>query len=254
MSLNTEKFAGDKPTIVMLHGLGGTTRYWSSMLDFSATGREVVLVDLLGFGDSPKPYFRYTQDRHLHALIPVLSEIEDMVLVGHSLGALLSLAYATRFPNKVHKLVLLSLPLFDDMSVARTWFQHIPGGWVYTNYLAMMVACILTRRVAARFLPLLVRGYPKAVVQDLVKHNVMSSTTTLWNVIYNHDPLPDSLVPPKEMPVICIHSEDDDLAPYGNIELMALKQGWQLHTLNGTGHHPWLRKYQECWEIICGNE
>lgn len=250
MALNVISFPGSQPTIVLLHGLGGTARYWTSVKDFSSTDNEVSLVDLLGFGDSPKPYCRYTIGKHLQALIPELEKFDDIILIGHSLGAALALAYAARYPQRIKRLVLISLPYFGNMQTVNRWFRHKPGGWIYTNIFATGLACIFTRHIAARILPYLIKSYPKVVIQDLVKHNVMSSTTSLWNILYTHDLETDCERLPSDLAVTCIHSDDDDSAPINGVEHLANRYHWTLHRLNGTGHHPWLRNPKKCWTII----
>ena len=84
----------DGPTVVFLPGLGGTTRYWSSRVAALERRYRVVLVDLLGFGDSPRPWARYSVERHVQSLAEVLRPYGRVTLVGHSLGALLAIAYA----------------------------------------------------------------------------------------------------------------------------------------------------------------
>ena len=42
------------PQIVFLPGLGGTTRYWQGHLETLQQSHRVVLVDLLGFGESDR--------------------------------------------------------------------------------------------------------------------------------------------------------------------------------------------------------
>ena len=60
---------GSGAPIVFLHGIGGTHRYWLTGAEPPVFPRhETLLVDLLGFGDSPQPWCRYTVDRHLDAL------------------------------------------------------------------------------------------------------------------------------------------------------------------------------------------
>lgn len=235
----------------MLHGLGGTTRYWTSVFDFSALDRQIELVDLLGFGDSPRPWCVYTLDLHLQALAPLIERHDKVILVGHSMGANLALALATRFPEKIAHLVLVSLPCFyGDLALARHWFSRRTGGWIYTNLVAMALVCMFTRHIAVRILPLLFRTYPRAIIEDLVKHNVMSSTTSLWNIVYRHDTTGDAARLPGAVPVTCIHSEDDDMSPIDAIRLLAADRHWHFVPMSGAGHHPWLHFPAQCMSLI----
>lgn len=75
-------------------------------------------MDLLGFGDSPKPWCRSTVDRHLDALAATLAGQRNIMLVGHSKGAVLALAYAARNPALVRRLFLIGLPHFGSQANA----------------------------------------------------------------------------------------------------------------------------------------
>jgi pimeloyl-ACP methyl ester carboxylesterase len=52
MEMHFVRRGGGKP-LLLLHGLGGSWRSWSPVLDALATERDVLVVDLPGFGDTP---------------------------------------------------------------------------------------------------------------------------------------------------------------------------------------------------------
>jgi len=242
---------GDR-TLVLLHGLGGTHRYWTcGPVPFELPGHRRVLVDLLGFGASPRPWMRYTLDRHLAALRDALPDQGRLTLAGHSLGAALALAFAARWPARVDRLILLSPPCFEGVLGASAWFRRQRWGWVYTNLWATAVACIITRRVAGRVLPRLLRDVPREVAEDLVAHNMASSTTSLWEVLYHHDLMLDAARLATDTPVLVLHGKGDSTAPpAGARRLVAGRQGWHLEELEGLDHHPWLRAPRVCLQHI----
>lgn len=249
--LHTVELGAGDTSVVFLHGLGGTARYWQSTpVSPVFPGIHTQLVDLYGFGASPRPWCRYTLWRHLEALRRTLGSSRPQVLVGHSLGAALALAFAARHPASVEGLVLIGLPQFGSRDDAATWFRQQPGGWIYTNLLATMLACVVTRRVARGLLPHLIRDVPRVVAQDLVQHNAMSSATSLWNVIYRHDSAADAAALPSDLPVVCIHGRDDRTAPISRIRsLHRHRSDWALLELDAD-HHPWLRQPHACQAAI----
>ncbi len=236
---------------VFLHGLGGTARYWQVEEGAGHLPADAVLVDLYGFGRSPRPFRPYTLDAHLSALEPVVAEHAPTVLVGHSLGAALALAYAARRPAEVRGLVLIGLPSYGGPEGARRWFRPAPRGWFLTNMALSAVACVATRRLLGPFLPLILRDVPPQVARDLVEHNAMSSTTSLWNVLYRHDPADDLERLPARIPVLFIHGADDTTAPVEAVRRLAARRpGSRLLVLPGVDHHPWLRVPETCAAVI----
>ena len=105
--------------VACLPGLGLTTRYWETRVAALADSHRVLLVDLLGFGRSPKPWTTYSVERHVTALHGVLADTGPLTLVGHSLGAILAIAYAARHPGNVNGRALLGLPYFSTADEAK---------------------------------------------------------------------------------------------------------------------------------------
>ena len=242
---------GSGSPVAFVHGLGATHRYWQRGLAEIGLSQPLVLPDLLGFGDSPKPWRRYTLERHLAPLAEALAPYSGLTLVGHSMGAALVLAYAARHPNQVRAVVLLSIPYFGSESAAYQWFRHQPSGWLLTNMAATALACMITRRLAGRLLPRLLPDFPREITEDLVKHNVMSSTTSLWNVLYHHDFRVDADALPAGFPVYCLHGTADPTAPVEGVTLLASgRPSWRLELLPGVGHHPWLDRIGACRDLL----
>lgn len=243
---------GDK-TIVFVPGLGGTTRYWADSIGPLTVHHRVVLLDLLGFGQSPMPWTRYSVERHVAEMREALRPYQRITLVGHSLGALLAVAYAARHPEQVEAIALLGMPCFGSEEAA---YKHLRSGavkwgYLYTNVVLTMIACILTRRVFGWLLPRLRTDIPRVVAEDLVKHTWRSSTSSLWEVVYRYDAAADLRGLGESLPVLLIHGRDDDVAPFAAIKRLTDNQpGWRLKALDGVDHHPFLRCPLQCLSRI----
>jgi pimeloyl-ACP methyl ester carboxylesterase len=250
--LHLVKTGTDGPTLVFIPGLSGTTRYWEGRLGALEQEYRVLLIDPLGFGDSPKPWSRYTVDHHVDALYEILKNEKRFTLIGHSMGTLLSIAYAARHPEQVERLVLLSAPFFGDAKEARRFFSHqpIPYGWFFSNMALAAVICIITRRVFGRLVPYFRRDLPHEVAEDIVKHSWRSFTSSFWEVICNYDVKKDADTL-DHLPVLCIHGDQDDTAPLaGAMALANGRQNWRVLILSNVDHHPWLRAPKVCQDAI----
>ncbi len=108
------------PTVVLLHGLASNGHVWKDVV--RAPGMEkhrTIAYDLLGFGDSPKPdWSSYDVEQHVRSLHASLRRADakfPITLMGHSMGSLVAIHFASRYPNMVKRIVLYEPPLFNDL-------------------------------------------------------------------------------------------------------------------------------------------
>lgn len=109
------------PVILFIRGLGRSSSIWVNIAAELGAGypdARLIGVDLLGFGDSPKPvwqkYDATMQAKSLHQTVRKLGVTQPIIVVGHSLGALVSVEYARRFPEHVSELILVSAPIYKS--------------------------------------------------------------------------------------------------------------------------------------------
>ncbi|GAA0991088.1 alpha/beta fold hydrolase [Subtercola frigoramans] len=101
---------GSGPAVVLLHGSGPGATAWSNfganIAALSARFR-VVAIDMPGWGQSHPA--RVRERDHVATLIEVLDalEIERTAVVGNSMGAVTSLAFAARHPDRVTHVVTM---------------------------------------------------------------------------------------------------------------------------------------------------
>jgi lipoate---protein ligase len=112
----------DRPPVVLLHDALGCTRLWRDLPERLAaqTGCSVLVYDRWGSGDSAPlelPHApQYLRDEALQALPQVLTATQTNrpVLIGHSDGATIALAFAGAFPDSVCGIVAIAPHLFRE--------------------------------------------------------------------------------------------------------------------------------------------
>ncbi len=84
--------------ILLLHGGGANAHWWDHLAGGMATRRHVYALDFRGHGDSEHPEKRFVGafNTDLEAMLSWLGR-EDVILIGHSLGAGVVLDHASRF-------------------------------------------------------------------------------------------------------------------------------------------------------------
>ena len=117
-------------TVVLLHGLAADAHTYDTMLNFFAKQNSLASIrfvsfDLLGAGASYSSddivYNLPNQIAALHASIENLNSTAPIVLVGHSMGAIIAINYAKKYPVK--ELVLISAPFYTPDDLGNTAFH-----------------------------------------------------------------------------------------------------------------------------------
>jgi len=106
------KIFGDRPpTLIFIHGVGMCNEIWAPQVEYFSKKYQVITYDFLGHGQSPLPKNEPTLDDYVEQLNNLVDSIgvSNFSLVGHSMGAIISVAFARKFPLKVNALVALNI-------------------------------------------------------------------------------------------------------------------------------------------------
>jgi pimeloyl-ACP methyl ester carboxylesterase len=122
---------GKGPNTIMLHGLTGNLAVWHlKMVPRLRDAFRLTTYDLRGHGRSDMPPTGYTTQDMAEDLLGLLDalEIDRAHLVGHSLGADVSLHFALHYPDRVDRMVLIEagIPALVDLRKDKDW-----EGWAY---------------------------------------------------------------------------------------------------------------------------
>ncbi len=104
------RMAGEGPTILLIHGIAGSSTTWRAVMPALAEHYTVIAPDLMGHGQSAKPRGDYSLGAYasgIRDLLTVLGE-ERVTLVGHSLGGGVAMQFAYLFPERAERLVLVA--------------------------------------------------------------------------------------------------------------------------------------------------
>lgn len=102
----------DNPPLILLHGFGAAIEHWRHNIPILSQNHRVYAVDLLGFGGSRKVQVPYTVNLWVEQIHDFWQTFinRPVVLVGNSIGSLVSMALGGKYPEMVAGLVMLSLP------------------------------------------------------------------------------------------------------------------------------------------------
>lgn len=232
---------GVGPPLLFLHGLGRSWRYWRRGIDGLKARHALYLPDLLGFGRSPKPWGDYSLSTHVGALAPLLERLDGAsTIIGHSMGAIVGLGLAARYPTRIRRLILIGLPYYPSRDLAEASLSK----------LSLMNRLVLDRSWLAPavcytkdlwglpiFAPL--ARMPVDLHRDYFKHTWNSFSRSLFNTLLGTDVV-RLLESVDRSKVTLIHGKHDPVAPIRHVRTLVKRfPDLALRELNG-GHRLYL--------------
>jgi pimeloyl-ACP methyl ester carboxylesterase len=123
-SLHFQRFGHGPQVLVLLHGIASDGEFWQPLVKLLPDDQFTIIVpDLLGHGESPKPHFiGYTTGDQARSVVRLLRQqrARSYVLVGHSMGSIVASRVATMQPKRVTRLLLYEPPLFTEVPEFKT--------------------------------------------------------------------------------------------------------------------------------------
>ena len=128
LSLHYEVYGKGKP-VMLLHGFGASGYSFSRIVPALSKHFRLYVLDLKGFGKSPKPldhrYSVYDQavlvDRFLKT-----HHLKDVTFIGHSYGGGVALSLAMMDPERIAKLVLIDSASYAQQLPKLIRWLHMP--------------------------------------------------------------------------------------------------------------------------------
>jgi pimeloyl-ACP methyl ester carboxylesterase len=118
---------GNGPELVMLHGIGSRWTTWLPVIEQLATEFRLIMPDLRGHGDSDKPPGGYLLRDYAADLDGLLTSygLTRPRILGHSLGGLIALVWATAQPDRALGIALEEPPLRSHPEAAARFDEWI---------------------------------------------------------------------------------------------------------------------------------
>lgn len=229
--------SGDGPPVVLVHGSGpGVSAFanWRLTMPDLATEHRVLAPDMAGFGFSDKPG-TYSMDRWVQQLDGFLAalQLDKVSLVGNSFGGGLALAFAARWPERVHKLVLMgsmgvSFPITEGLDRVWGYEASIEGMRSVLDYFAYDRTLVNDELAELRYRASMEPGMQEAF------SSMFPEPRQRWVESMTTPPEQISSLPHD---TLIVHGRDDRVIPLDNaLQLLQLINRSQLHVFGRCGH------------------
>jgi len=109
VEIQLAEWEGQGKTLFCVHGITANCRCWDVLAEAITPANRMIAMDLRGRGLSGKPATGYSIEHHCRDILAVMDNLglERAVIMGHSLGAFISLIFAARHPERVDRLILV---------------------------------------------------------------------------------------------------------------------------------------------------
>jgi len=233
----------DAPALVLVHGLGASTRWWDPVVPMLASSYRVIRIDLLGHGQSAKPSGDgYAIPQQAHRIGQALDRlgVKHAVLVGHSTGGYVATALAEQRDDLVTALALIDTgPRMDafisDGPVGKLIDVPVVGQVLWR----LRTDGIIRRGLSTAFAP----GFtaPQQLVDDTrgMTYHALIAASHASDDYLNQRPLPDRLTPLGK-PALVIFGDQDQRWRSSSADSYRAVPGARVEVIPGVGHSPML--------------
>lgn len=228
-----------RPKVLLLHGYLSTSTVWRRTARFLESCEPEAL-DLPGYGGSPLPPGGLTLEGVVEAVAPAAAKIRPAAVVGHSMGAVVALALARRYPELVPRVGAVGLPVYRSRDEARRFVGR--RGVLYRFFLwndaaAHAVCCELGRRTLPLWAPAVLRRYPqydREVLASAFAHGPETHRHALERLVFGAGIEEWAAEVPAT--VGALHGTADGAAPLERARALAERLGWRWDEVPGATH------------------
>lgn len=221
--------------ILLVHGFPLSRGAWSRQVEAFGGSRRVIAPDLRGFGESeaspdagPTSMFRFAED--LRALLLDL-EVDSVILVGHSMGGYVAIAFAKAYPELLKGLVLVGTRAGADTPEAATG-RRATAEKIKTEGTVGLVTGMVPKMLAP--------GNNDAAMIESVRALMAPSTPAgVIGALLGMADRPDAResLSQIKVPTLVIAGTEDTLIPFSESEEMTKAiPGADLRLISGAGH------------------
>jgi pimeloyl-ACP methyl ester carboxylesterase len=258
--------SASQPPIVFVHGLGGSHLNWCLLGPHLAASRRAVALDLRGFGLTPGLRVNSTVQANTRLLDRWIQTVigEPVILVGNSMGGLISILETSSNPDLIKGVVLLdpALPLppqKPDWQVSGQFLLYATPG-LGEFAVAKLMASISPEKGVQQLVQLCFAD-PSRADPEMIRADVALSTkrhpatpaqaaarariflaaarSLLW--VLSRRQRYAKIMAGIDVPVLLIGGEDDRLVPVAAMRQAAARNPrWESVILAGVGHTPML--------------
>lgn len=229
---------GKGTTVVLLHGFLENSTMWNSHIETLSKRNRVVCIDLLGHGQTDCLGYLHSMEDQADVVYHVLHElkIRKAILIGHSMGGYVALAFAELYPEMVKGLVLMNSTSRADSEERKTNRDRAIKAVKqnYEAFIRMSIANLFSEQNRERLINEIEAGKMEALktpLQGIVASQEGMKIRKDREVILHFATYPILLILGKKDPVLN-YEENTNQIENTKVELITFNDGHMSHIEN----------------------
>lgn len=239
----------NKKVIVLLPGLLASVNYWRKIAIELQKNNRVIVIDQLGFGNSPKPdsLVGYTVEDNLKAYEDLFNSLQLKkvgLLVGYSSSSILASEFVIKNPDFTSKLMLITPPFFaSQKEVEKYLLKSFPTYRIFmkTSWRFGFIPFVtIFRPILRYFAKYLITHIDEASAKDAFSFTWKSLYSSIENILVKQKIL--EKINKIEIPVKILYSRKDELQNDLILENLAKEnKNFELVEIDATHQIPYER-------------
>ncbi|XP_010549721.1 PREDICTED: probable lysophospholipase BODYGUARD 5 [Tarenaya hassleriana] len=285
----------NKPTenVILIHGFMGSSSFWTNTVlknlsEHATSNYKFFAVDLLGFGDSPKPRNNlYTLKDHVEMIeksVILPYGLNSFHVVAHSMGCIIGVALASKYSTIVKSVALVAPPYFansegegaslgvlDVIAEKKLWpppafFTAVMSRYEHVGRCICFIIC-RHHRIWERIIKIITwKRSISPMIRDMTKHTHHSAWHSVHNVICGGAKFTDrnlGVLADSEVRIHVVQGDLDEVVPLDCIRNMKTKfPTVEVEIVAGTDHRTvitgrrkaFTAKLESLWDSIEKNQ
>lgn len=229
INIRYNRTGGDKPPLVMLHGLTACGACWTEVARLLEKDYDIIMPDARGHGESDAPHDGYSYKDYADDVLGLINSLKlnSPVLLGHSMGGMTALLTSTMSPGSAGAIVLADPP-FLSAGMQRE---------IYDSYLSDHRHHVLDV-THEDLVSDLQRRHPSRSpeITGIIAAARRKTSLAAFEVLAPPNPDYRSLISSVDIPGLLVYGERGIITPAVAEEIHKLNQRFRFEQMPGTGH------------------
>lgn len=236
---------GKGELVILTYGMLMNMHNWDpDLLKKLSEKFQVLIFDYPGIGYSTYKNMQFSMDTIVDCLYGLIDKLKlkPRAIIGYSLGGFVAQKFATKYPQMLQALVLISsmcggdAAVWCDEEIAKKIERSLDKDTSGEEQFNQMMSIMFTAQALPRFMPRMKKIIISAAIEGLVSFEMQQKEREVVEGFRDNNQLAEQITKVK-LPVLVIAGKQDMIVPFANAEVLVRKfSNAKLVSYDDAGH------------------